>query len=232
MTLLWGALTEVHDVWVRPSVRQRLALALFSIGVGLIAGTGGLALIVADQDSDPRNVFAFTPLQTLAVGTAVPIPVPQVPPVKTVLAREVTDSNTITPEITKRENGKPCRSSPNEADSPCVSGPKSNPEPAAPESNLHAAVVVPTGHVSDGTIVAELHAAASRESTSIDEVSATRSTGAAPAVVETPTQESATTKPGMTERRQGGQRHPSQQSWAFFNSRPRRGRQQHFWPFW
>ena len=94
---------------VFPTVRQRLGLALFSIGVGLIAGTGGLALIVADQDSDPRNVFAFTPLQTLAVGTAVPIPDPQVPPVKTVLAREVSDPNAITPEIAKRENAKPCR---------------------------------------------------------------------------------------------------------------------------
>jgi hypothetical protein len=230
--LPWGTLTEVRDVWVSPSVRQRLGLVLFSMGVGLIAGTGGLALVVADQDSDARNVFAFTPVQTLAVGTAVPTPDPEVPPVKTVLAREVTDSNTITREITKRENGKACRNSSNEADSPCVSDPKSNPEPAAPESNSPAAVVVPTGHVSDGTIVAESHPAASRESTPSDEVSATRSTDAAPAVVETPTLEPPAAKPRTTERQQSGQRHPSRQSWAFFDSRARRGRQQHFWPFW
>jgi hypothetical protein len=95
-----------------------LLLLFFSIGVGLIAGTGGLALIVADQDSDPRNVFAFTPLQTLAVGTAVPIPDPQVPPVKTVLAREVTDSNTHNPwvilgggwiNLSVTGNGGPCQ---------------------------------------------------------------------------------------------------------------------------
>ena len=55
MNLMWGTLTEIRDMWVLPSVRQRLGLALFSIGVGLIAGTGGLALIVADQDSDPRR---------------------------------------------------------------------------------------------------------------------------------------------------------------------------------
>jgi hypothetical protein len=59
---MWGTLTEVRDVWVLPSVRQRLGLALFSMGVGLIAGTGGLALIVADQDSDPRGVFAYAPV--------------------------------------------------------------------------------------------------------------------------------------------------------------------------
>ena len=62
---MWGTLTEVRDVSVLPSVRQRLGLVLFSMGVGLIAGTGGLALIVADQDSDPRGVFAYAPVQTL-----------------------------------------------------------------------------------------------------------------------------------------------------------------------
>jgi hypothetical protein len=65
VNLSCGTLTEVRDVWVLPSVRHRLGLALFSMGVGLIAGTGGLALIVADQDSDPRGVFAFAPVQTL-----------------------------------------------------------------------------------------------------------------------------------------------------------------------
>ena len=50
MNLMRGTITELCDVWVLPSVRQRLGLALFSMGVGLIAGTGGLALIVADQD--------------------------------------------------------------------------------------------------------------------------------------------------------------------------------------
>ena len=82
MNLMRGTLSEVRDVWVLPSVRQRLGLALFSMGVGLIAGTGGLALIVADQDSDPRGVFAFAPEQTLAVATAAPKSDVEAPPAK------------------------------------------------------------------------------------------------------------------------------------------------------
>src|SRR6202158_3188591 len=103
---MWGTLTEVRDVWVLPSVRQRLGVALFSMGVDLIAGTGGLALIVANQDSDLRGVFAFAPVQTLAVATAAPKSDVEAPPAKTGLAREGSAQNAITPEIAKRENVK------------------------------------------------------------------------------------------------------------------------------
>jgi hypothetical protein len=228
VNLMWGTLTEVRDVCVLPSVRQRLGLVLFSMGVGLIAGTGGLALIVADQDSDPRGVFAYAPVQTLAVATAAPKSDVEAPPAKTVLAREVSDPNVITPEIAKRENVKPCRGLSYEADSPCVLEPTSNPELAAPEPNPPVAAVVRTGHGSDRTIVAELHPAASLENTQTVEVSAPLSTDAVPAPVETPTLEPPATQP----RQQRGQRHTYQQSSALFDFHPRRGRQQHFWPFW
>jgi hypothetical protein len=227
VNLMWGTLTEVRDVCVLPSVRQRLGLVLFSMGVGLIAGTGGLALIVADQDSDPRGVFAYAPVQTLAVATAAPKSDVEAPPAKTVLAREVSDPNAITPEIAKRENVKPCRGLSYEADSPCVLEPTSNPELAAPEPNPPVAAVVRTGHGSDRTIVAELHPAASLENTQTVEVSAPLSTDAVPAPVETPTLE-----PPATQRQRSGQRHTYQQSSALFDFHPRRGRQQHFWPFW
>jgi hypothetical protein len=230
--LPWGTLTEVRDVWVLPSVRQRLGLALFSIGVGLIASTGGLALIAADQDSDPPSAFALAPVQAPPVATVAAKSVPEVPLVQTVLARVVTHANPTrtNPGIAKREDIKPCGAS--SADDACLPDTKSTPEPAAPESNSPAAAVLPTGHVSDGTIVTELHLAASRESAPSDEISTTRSTDAALAVVETPTQESPPTKPRKMERQQSGQRHPYQQSWALFDSHPRRGRQQRFWPFW
>ena len=227
MNLMWGTLTEVRDVCVLPSVRQRLGLVLFSMGVGLIAGTGGLALIVADQDSDPRGVFAYAPVQTLAVATAAPKSDVEAPPAKTVLAREVSDPNAITPEIAKRENVKPCRGLSYEADSPCVLEPTSNPELAAPEPNPPVAAVVRTGHGSDRTIVAELHPAASLDTQTV-EVSAPLSTDAVPAPVETPTLEPPATQP----RQRSGQRHTYQQSSALFDFHPRRGRQQHFWPFW
>jgi hypothetical protein len=228
VNLMWGTLTEVRDVCVLPSVRQRLGLVLFSMGIGLIAGTGGLALIVADQDSDLRGVFAYAPVQTLAVATAAPKSDVEAPPAKTVLAREVSDPNAITPEIAKRENVKPCRGLSYEADSPCVLEPTSNPELAAPEPNPPVAAVVRTGHGSDRTIVAELHPAASLENTQTAEVGAPPSTDAVPAPVETPTLEPPATHP----RQQRGQRHTYQQSSALFDFHPRRGRQQHFWPFW
>ena len=227
MNLMRGTLTEVRDVSVLPSVRQRLGLVLFSMGVGLIAGTGGLALIVADQDSDPRGVFAYAPVQTLAVATAAPKSDVEAPPAKTVLAREVSDPNAITPEIAKRENVKPCRGLSYEADSPCVLEPTSNPELAAPEPNPPVAAVVRTGHGSDRTIVAELHPAASLDTQTV-EVSAPLSTDAVPAPVETLTLEPPATQP----RQRSGQRHTYQQSPALFDFHPRRGRQQHFWPFW
>jgi hypothetical protein len=227
-----GTLTEVRNVWVLPSVRQRLGLALFSISVGLIAGTVGLALMAVDHDSDPRSAFAFAPVQTLTVETAIPNSDAEVPLVKTVLAREVAELNAITREITQRENVKPCRGSSYEADSPCVLEPSSNAEVAAPKPNPPVATVVRTRHDSDRTIVAEQNPAASPGSTPTVEVGATPSTDASPAVAETPTLEPPAAKPRYTERQQNGQRHPSQRSWAFFDSRPRRGRQQHFWPFW
>jgi hypothetical protein len=99
-------------------------------------------------------------------------------------------------------------------------------------SNPPAAAVVPTGHVGDRTIDAESHPAASLESAPTIEVSATPSTDAVPAVVETPTLEPPITKPRKAERQQTGQRRPYHQSMAWFDSRPRRSRQQHFWPFW
>ena len=227
MNLMRGTLSEVRDVWVLPSVRQRLGLALFSMGVGLIAGTGGLALIVADQDSDPRGAFAFAPVPP-AVATAAAKPDAEMPPVKTVLAREITDSNAITREIAKRENVKPCRGWSHDADNQCLSDPTSNPEPAAPGSNPLVAAVVRTEHGSDRTIVAELHPAASLENRQTVEAGAPLSTDAVPAPVETPTLEPPATQP----RQRSGQHHTYQQSSALFDFHPRRGRQQHFWPFW
>jgi hypothetical protein len=228
VNLSCGTLTEIRDVWVPPSLRQRLGLALFSIGLGLIAGTSGIGLIVAESNSDPRGAFAFAPVQTPAVATAAAKPDAEMPPVKTVLAREITDSNAITREIAKRENVKPCRGWSHDADNQCLSDPTSNPEPAAPGSNPLVAAVVPTGHVGDRTIVAELHPAASLENTQTVEVSAPLSTDAVPAPVETPTLEPPATQP----RQRSGQRHTYQQSSALFDFHPRRGRQQHFWPFW
>jgi hypothetical protein len=81
------------------------------------------------------------------------------PPLKTLLAREIADSNATTREIAKRQNVKACRGWPHEADNQCLSDPTSNPEPA--RFNPPVAAVVTTGRVGDRTIDAESHPAAS-----------------------------------------------------------------------
>ncbi len=234
MSLSWGLLAEIRDLWVPPRLRRRLSLMLAFLGFGLIAGTSGVALIVADTDSDPRSAFAFAPVQTPTVATAAPEPNVEGPLPKVVLAREAIDSNGTTREVANRENVKACPSTSYASDNRCGSGAASISEIAAPVSNSSASTVVPRGDDSEGTIIAEPQPAASGESTPVLEVSATPPTDAAAAVVEAPAPEASTTKPRKTARQQSGQRHAHQQSSAWFDSRPRRGRyaQHPFWPFW
>jgi len=137
-------LTEIRDLWVPPRLRRRLSLMLAFLGFGLIAGTSGVALIVADTDSDPRSAFAFAPVQTPTVATAAPESNVEGPLPKAVLAREVIASNGMTREIANRENVKACPSTSYTSDNGCGPGEASNPEMAAPVSNSSASTVVPT----------------------------------------------------------------------------------------
>jgi len=118
----WGLLAEIRDLWVPPSLRRRLSLMLAFLGFGLIAGTSGVALIVADSDSDPRSAFAFAPLETLNVGAAAPEANVEGPLPKAVLAREVIDLNGTTREVANRENVKACPSTSYASDNRCGSG--------------------------------------------------------------------------------------------------------------
>ena len=103
----WGLLAEIRDLWVPPSLRRRLSLMLAFLGFGLIAGTSGVALIVADTDSNPRSAFAFAPLETL-VGAAAPKTSVEVPRVDTVVAREIAEADGAALEIASRENFRSC----------------------------------------------------------------------------------------------------------------------------
>src|ERR1700738_3240031 len=140
----WGLLAEIRDLWVPPRLRRRLSLMLAFLGFGLIAGTSGVALIVADTDSDPRSAFAFAPVQTPTVDTAAPESNVEGPLPKAVLAREGFDWAGRTREIANRENVKACPSTSYTSDNGCGPGAASNPEMAAPVSNSSASVVVPT----------------------------------------------------------------------------------------
>lgn len=210
MSLSWGMFAELRDLWVPPSLRRRLGLALSFVGFGLIAGTSGLTLIVADNDSDPRSAFAFAPLEPPSVATAAPTASAKVPVVDAVLPGEVTEPDRIARKIANRGTAGPV--------------------PDAP-----ASATPPTAGDTHGPVVAESHPAASVENPPALAASAPQSTDVVPAVVEAtaPAAESApqdpsAVKPQKTARQQTGRRHGYQQSSA------RRGRyaQQHFWPFW
>jgi hypothetical protein len=231
----WGLLAEIRDLWVPPSLRRRLSLMLAFLGFGLIAGTSGVALIVADTDSDPRSAFAFASLETLNVGAAAPKTSAEVPRVDTVVAREIAEPDGAAREIASRENFKSCPgTSADEVENRCGAGAVSNPGMVAAVSNPPASAVVPTGADSHGPGIAQSLPAASVESTPVTEASAPQSTDVVPAVIEPPASEVAATKPRKTARQQSGQRHAHQPSSAWFDSRPRRGRyaQHPFWPFW
>jgi hypothetical protein len=223
--LPWGTLTEIRDFWLPPNLRRRLGLALSFVGFGLIAGTSGVALIVADTDSDPRKAFALAPAQTPTIATAAAKSNAEEPLLKAVIVREVEDSNGTTREIAARENVKSC---PGVADR-CGSEAGSNSEAASSLSTPPASAALRSRDDNKGTNVAELHRAASVESAPAAELSATVSSDSAPAAVEAPAPEAPVTKPRKTARQQSGQRHAYQHS-----SGPRRGRyaQHPFWPFW
>ena len=183
MNVTWGTLTEIRDTWEPPSLRQRLGLALFSIGLGLIAGTGGLALIVADNDSDPQRAYPHSRLcRCQVLQRLLRSRVRRRRLSKTVLAREIRDSDSISREIAKRANLKSCPgTSAYEAENRCGSSAASNPDMTAPASSPPACRGSPNGDDSHSQVIAEAHPAASVENTPIVEVTPRHQTDAGPA---------------------------------------------------
>ena len=216
--LRWGALTEIRNLWEPPSLRRR---ALSFVGFGLIASVSGLALLVADNDSDPRRAFEFAPVQTPSVVAASAKPSAEVPLVHAILVHESGDSDSIPREITKRENLKSCPGY--GAENRCGSGAASNSGIAAPVSSPSKPETAPVSSPPALTIVPTVDV----ENTPVVGINAAPSTDAGPAVVEAPAPEVSVAKERKTSRQQSGHRHAYQQS-------SRRGRyaKQHFWPFW
>ena len=228
--LPWGTLTEIRDLWEPLGFRRR---ALSFVGFGLIASASGLALIALDSDSDPRRAFEVALVQTSSVATAAPMTSAEAPLVHATRAREIRDLDGVTLEIEKGENPKSCPGTPSyEAENRCGSGAASNPGMAAPlssPSNRDMAAPV------SGRPPLSVIPTSAVENTPTAEVNATPSTDAGPAGVEAPALEVPATTERKTVRQQNVRRHADQQSSAWFDSRPGRGRyaqQRHFWPFW
>ncbi len=204
MSVSWSTLAELRDFWA-PLLRRRLALALSFLGFGLIAGTSGLTLVVADNESDPRSAYAFAPLERPTATSAAPNASAEVPIVETVVPRQVTEPDRVAREIAA-----------------------STPEPAASASDPRLATAANAAQAraggSPGPVTAQSEQAAPAESTPVVEASGPQSGDSVPAAVEPPTPQTAPVRPRKTARQQSGHRQAYQQ--------PRRRYAQPFWPFW
>jgi hypothetical protein len=212
--LPWGNLTDVYDLWIPASLRRRLSLTLAFLGFGFIAGTSGLALIATDNDSDPRSAFAFAPLQSASVGEAASKTPAGMPRVETALARQTTSQAT---------------SSDGESDAASNAASKTVP---ADTVSAPAAAVESTLADSPRPAVANSEPAVPVASTPTPEEDASKPAEVALSVAEVPAPIPAAAKPQKAARQQSGRRHAYQQSSAWLEPRSRRGRGQHFWPFW
>jgi hypothetical protein len=228
--LPWGNLTDIYDLWVPASLRRRLSLTLAFLGFGFIAGTSGLALIATDNASDPRSAFAFAPLQSASVGAAASTTPAGMPRVETALARQTTSQATSSDGIAScaGKSGK-------DADARCASDPTSNAaSKTVPADTASAPAAALESALADSPrpAIANSEPAIPVASIPTPEEDASKPAEVALSIAEASAPIPAAAKPQKTARQQSGRRHASQQSSAWLEPHSRRGRAQHFWPFW
>jgi hypothetical protein len=232
--LPWGNLTDIYDLWVPASLRRRLSLTLAFLGFGFIAGTSGLALIATDNASDPRSAFAFAPLQSASVGAAASTTPAGMPRVETALVRQTTSQ--ATSQATSSDGVASCAGkSRDDADARCASDAASNAaSKTVPADTVSAPAAAGESTLADSPrpAIANSEPAVPVASTPTPEEDASKPTEVALSVAEAPAPIPAAAKPQKTARQQSGRRHASQQSSAWLEPHSRRGRAQHFWPFW
>jgi hypothetical protein len=98
-----------------PNLRRKLTLALAFTAFGLVAGASGVALLVAEDDSDPRNAFALARLPSPAEERAATMATVETP--ATPVAQAV-----VPPKAATVDTPKPC------AETDCDSGAGRKPE--------------------------------------------------------------------------------------------------------
>jgi len=88
---------KAEDLCPYPNLRRKLGLALAFMLFGSVACVSGVALLVADNDPNPRSAFAFAPPQPASrpiITSAITI---ERPAVDAVSAPNITAANGITP---------------------------------------------------------------------------------------------------------------------------------------
>src|SRR3974390_2722963 len=134
-----GLIPEFTHFRSAPNLRRKLALAFAFTAFGLVAGASGVALLVAEDDSDPRSAFALARLPSPAEERATTMATVEVP--ATPVAQAV-----LPPQIAKVETSKACaRNASGTPETDCDSGASRKPEVALAVSAPPAAGDVPSG---------------------------------------------------------------------------------------
>ena len=134
-----GLIPEFTHFRSAPNLRRKLTLALAFTAFGLVAGASGIALLVAEDDSDPRSAFALARLPSPAEERAATIATIETP--ATPVAQAV-----LPPQVAKVETLKPCaRGASGTPEADCDSGASRKPEVALAVTAPPAAGDVPSG---------------------------------------------------------------------------------------
>jgi hypothetical protein len=117
-----GLIPEFTHFRAAPNLRRKLTLALAFTAIGLVAGASGVALLVAEDDSDPRSAFALARLPSPAEERATTIATIETP--ATPVAQAV-----LPPDVAKVKSLEPCaRNASGAPEADCDSGVSRKPE--------------------------------------------------------------------------------------------------------
>jgi hypothetical protein len=138
-----GLIPEFTHFRAAPDLRRKLTLALAFTAFGLVAGASGVALLVAEDDSDPRSAFALARLPSPAEEQATTITTIEMP--ATPVAQAV-----LPPQVAKVETLKPCgRSASGAREADCDPGASRKPEVVLAVTAPPAAGDAPSGQSSE-----------------------------------------------------------------------------------
>ena len=220
-----GLIPEFTHFRSAPNLRRKLSLALAFTAFGLLAGASGVALLVAEDDSDPRSAFALARLPSPAEERAATIATIEMP--ATPVAQPV-----LPPQVAKVETLKPCgRSASGAIEADCDSGAGRKPEVVLAVTAPPAAGESPRGQSSEPAEAAPRPAALVADAPPLEEgtvapANATAPASAAEAVA--PARPAAT--PRRTAHNQARRAHQYQQFSVWpFGGNGRRGGFRLFW---
>jgi hypothetical protein len=163
-----GLIPEFTHFRAAPNLRRKLTLAVAFTAIGLVAGASGVALLVAEDDSDPRSAFALARLPSPADERATMIATVEVP--ATPVAQAV-----LPPRAATVDTPEPC------AETDCDSGAGRKPEVVLAVTAPPAAGDAPRGQSSEPAEAAPRPAALVANAPSLEEGTAAPANATAPA---------------------------------------------------